>query len=336
MSETGFTEDTAYDVFISSSSKDNTVRDALCQFLEEKGFRCWFAERNILGGLDYAEEIVQALDNAKIFVVICSNHSLHSQWVLKETNLAVKRNKFIIPFKIDNCSLEKSGMELYLNDRHWIEAVPYPNPRALNDLARAIQAILNAKREGTRPTSQEHPQSNLTQRIIEAQTTSEQVSQPDTHDQKEKDQAQAPQSDQPKQFVYNQRIYSKEQVLKIAEFQPWLLTCTIISIALVILEVFFSMVQEDAALGGTMILAYISCVIDDVLLVSLKSAKKESTLFTTILAGAFLIIPCVNSIFLPFIPYEIYCSKKILEAAGLKTDFACVSKLDLAIFEENN
>ena len=333
MSENTSMEDTDYDVFISSSSKDNTVRDALCQFLEEKGFRCWFAERNILGGLDYAEEIVQALDNAKIFVVICSNHSLHSQWVLKETNLAVKRNKFIIPFKIDNCSLEKSGMELYLNDRHWIEAVPYPNPRALNDLARAIQAILNAKREGTRPTSQEHLQSNLTQRIIEAQTTSEQVSQPDMHVQKEKDQAQVPQSDQPKEFVYDYKSYSKKQIIKIASLQPYLLWCTLISITLIILAFVLSSCSENQVLPTlSFIFGYLVSIINVAFFLLLRSAEKGNLIFT-LFVTLFLLCPLGNNLVSLLV---IDRSGRILNAAGLKTTFGCVSKLDLAIFEENN
>jgi hypothetical protein len=144
--------DTRYDVFISYSSRDKNVTDALCHFLEENTIRCWMAPRDILPGQDYAEAIVQAMSKVKIFILVYSNFSLSSQWVKKETNVAVSKEKIIIPFRIENCSFEGTAMELYLNDRHWIDAVPYPY-KAFGDLAVAITSLLKAR---TKPSDGSH------------------------------------------------------------------------------------------------------------------------------------------------------------------------------------
>ena len=135
----------AYDVFISYSTKNKTVADALCKFLEEKKIRCWMAPRNILAGQNYAEAIAQALTKVKIFVLVYSNYSLASQWVQSETNMAVTRRKIIIPFRIKDCSFEETAMEVYLTDRHWIDAFPDPE-KSFDKLADAITSSLPSRR----------------------------------------------------------------------------------------------------------------------------------------------------------------------------------------------
>ena len=150
MSQNDYRKVSAYDVFISYSTKDKNITDAMCHFLEEKKIRCWFAPKDILAGQEYADVIEHAINNVKVFILVCSKDSLQSKWVHRETNLAVSDGKIIIPFKIENCSLEGTGMKLYLNDRHWIDAVPYPN-EAFGDLADAVTSLLGTKPEPDLP-----------------------------------------------------------------------------------------------------------------------------------------------------------------------------------------
>lgn len=51
----------AHDVFISHSSKDKQVADAMCNKLESSGIRCWIAPRDILPGMDWTESLVKAI-----------------------------------------------------------------------------------------------------------------------------------------------------------------------------------------------------------------------------------------------------------------------------------
>ena len=144
MSSSVVAEDSVYDVFISYSSKDKHVVDALCHYLEEKQIRCWYAPRNILAGQHYADAIVNAIQNVKIFVVVCSKNSLGSKYVSKETTVAEDSEKIIIPFKIEDCSIVGTGLQLHLSDKQWIDAFPEPN-EAFEELTETINALL--KRE---------------------------------------------------------------------------------------------------------------------------------------------------------------------------------------------
>ena len=54
-------EAVAHDVFISYSSQDKPVADAVCAGLEAAKIRCWIAPRDVRPGMDYASEIIEAI-----------------------------------------------------------------------------------------------------------------------------------------------------------------------------------------------------------------------------------------------------------------------------------
>lgn len=115
-----------HDVFISYSSKDKAVADALVHFLEESKIRCWIAPRDIPPGSDYAEVIEGAILGAPIFLLVFSADSQESSWCRKEVSLALADGKVVVPIKIEDVSLS-GAMRLYLIDRHWIDAFPEPS-----------------------------------------------------------------------------------------------------------------------------------------------------------------------------------------------------------------
>ena len=113
------------DVFISYSSRDRAVANALVHYLENVQVRCWIAPRDIAPGADYAEVIDEAIDGAMVFVLLFSKRSQLSVWCKKETNLAVSRGKVILPIRLEDITPE-GAMCLYLSDKHWIDAMPNP------------------------------------------------------------------------------------------------------------------------------------------------------------------------------------------------------------------
>jgi len=74
----------AHDVFISHSSKDKTVADAVCGTLEKQGVRCWIAPRDVPPGQSWAAAIVEGISNSKVFVLVFSDRSNQSKQVVKE------------------------------------------------------------------------------------------------------------------------------------------------------------------------------------------------------------------------------------------------------------
>ena len=115
-----------HDVFISYSSRDKAIADALVHFLEESKIRCWIAPRDIPPGSDYAEVIDGAILGASIFLLVFSADSQESSWCRKEVSLALADGKTIVPIKIEDIGLT-GAMRLYLIDRHWIDAYPDPS-----------------------------------------------------------------------------------------------------------------------------------------------------------------------------------------------------------------
>ena len=63
------------DVFLSHSKDDRTVANAAVAMLEGRGIRCWIAPRDITPGLDWSAEIIDAIEHARVMVLIYSAKS---------------------------------------------------------------------------------------------------------------------------------------------------------------------------------------------------------------------------------------------------------------------
>lgn len=111
----------AHDIFLSYSSKDKVIADALAAALEGDGLRCWVAPRDIAPGADWGDSITKAIDTCRVVILIFSSNSNHSDRVLDEIYYAISEQKTILPFRIEN--LDPSGaMRLHLSSRHWLDA----------------------------------------------------------------------------------------------------------------------------------------------------------------------------------------------------------------------
>ena len=58
----------AHDVFISYSSRDKAVADAVCATLEGRKIRCWIAPRDIPPGQAWPSALTKAVSESKVFV----------------------------------------------------------------------------------------------------------------------------------------------------------------------------------------------------------------------------------------------------------------------------
>jgi hypothetical protein len=131
----------SHKVFISYSTKDADVANAVCKALEAEGVPCWIAPRDILPGEEYADAIIEALNNCQLFLVILSEESNSSPQVRREVERAVSKNLSILTFRIDNTILSKA-MEYYLSNRHWLDASQTAFSKQLRSLSAAVQKLL--------------------------------------------------------------------------------------------------------------------------------------------------------------------------------------------------
>jgi phosphate/phosphite/phosphonate ABC transporter binding protein len=127
----------AHDVFVSYSSKDKAVADAIVASMENKSIRCWVAPRDIKPGKDWGNAIADAIAESKVFLLVFSNHSNQSQRVLDELNLAISEEIVVLPFRIEK--LEPSGaMRLHLSTRHWLDAYEPSWKKHIDELVETV------------------------------------------------------------------------------------------------------------------------------------------------------------------------------------------------------
>ncbi len=132
----------AHDVFISYSSKDKAVADAVCATLEARGLRCWLAPRDILPGKDWGESIIDAIDNCRAMVLVFSETANKSRQIMREVNHAVEKGATIVPLRIQDVMPTKA-MEYYLDVTHWLDALTPPVEDHLQGLADKLELLLN-------------------------------------------------------------------------------------------------------------------------------------------------------------------------------------------------
>lgn len=129
-------------VFISYSSKDKDVGDAACAILEQRGFRCWIAPRDILPGMEWGEAIMNGLTPCQVFVLIFSSNANESPQVRREIERAVHHGLLIIPFRIEDV-LPHRAMEYFMSVPHWLDAMTPPLEAHLDKLAEVVGRLLN-------------------------------------------------------------------------------------------------------------------------------------------------------------------------------------------------
>ncbi|MEJ2412085.1 MAG: ABC transporter substrate-binding protein, partial [Anaerolineales bacterium] len=111
----------SFDVFVSYSSKDKSIADAVVAAVEGEGIRCWYAPRDIAPGADWADSITKAIQETSMMVLVFSEKANRSQRVIDEINFAIDQGKTIIPFRIE--PLNPTGaLSLHLSSRHWLDA----------------------------------------------------------------------------------------------------------------------------------------------------------------------------------------------------------------------
>lgn len=132
----------AHDIFISYSSKDKPVADAICATLEKRQVRCWIAPRDILPGTDYSAAIVGAIQDCRAIILVFSTNANNSKHIRLEVEQGVRNGKFILPFRIEDVPPIKS-LDYFLSDKHWLDALTPPLEAHISKLADSVFRLLD-------------------------------------------------------------------------------------------------------------------------------------------------------------------------------------------------
>jgi TIR domain-containing protein len=109
-------------IYVSYAARDRTEATAIVEVLENKGIRCWHADR-ISGFPSFADDrLAGIIGHAQAMVLLFSDWANKSPWIEKEVAVAVKKKLPIIILTLDD-DLELNPMlKVLLNRAHWIRA----------------------------------------------------------------------------------------------------------------------------------------------------------------------------------------------------------------------
>jgi hypothetical protein len=104
-----------YSCFISYSSKDQEFADRLYADLQIKGVRCWFAPEDLKIGEKFRVRIDESIRLYDKLLLVLSENSVSSQWVEKEVETALEKEReqgkvVLFPVRLDDSVTEiKTG-----------------------------------------------------------------------------------------------------------------------------------------------------------------------------------------------------------------------------------
>ena len=131
-------------VFISHSSKDKEIADAIRQHIEAAGVPCWIAPRDIEPGTDWTEGIMRGIAASRIFVLVFSGHANDSEHVRREVGQAFSLHLPVIPFRTENVA-PRAGLKYFLESVHWLDATNPPVQQHFLTLTERVKALLSGE-----------------------------------------------------------------------------------------------------------------------------------------------------------------------------------------------
>ena len=126
-------------VFISYSRKDSETVDRIVARLHAENFTVWIDREEIHGGDLWREAIVEAVDNAYVFLLMLSPYSVESDNVRKEVDLAEGAGKALLPLLLAQSQLP-ARLRYQLAGIQWIEYYRDPDKK-FNELATVLRGF---------------------------------------------------------------------------------------------------------------------------------------------------------------------------------------------------
>ena len=128
-------------VFISHSSSDKELVEAVVDALERDGISVWVAPRDIPAGSNYGASIVKGIRECSVLLLIFSKDSNKSTAVFREVQKAYEEKKEIIPLRVDDVSIS-DDLGFYLSGLHWLDVAR--NQMGFDNLSKEIKQVLQS------------------------------------------------------------------------------------------------------------------------------------------------------------------------------------------------
>lgn len=112
-------------VFISYSSKDQSLADGLRDELARAGLEPWIATSAITPATNFAQSIAEALDHSAVLVLLLTDHANRSSQIPLELNLALSKRVPVLPVRLSNAA-PAAALEYFLATSQWLDARAAP------------------------------------------------------------------------------------------------------------------------------------------------------------------------------------------------------------------
>ncbi len=145
-----------FDIFVSYSSQEKSIADAVVAAHEGAGIRCWYAPRDIAPGADWADSITKAIHDCTIMVLVFSKNANRSQRVIDEVNYAISQEKALLPFRIESHN-PTGALSLHLSSRHWLDAYDPGWEAHIERLVKSVRLNLEGATETIQISGEEAP-----------------------------------------------------------------------------------------------------------------------------------------------------------------------------------
>jgi hypothetical protein len=136
----------------------------MCATLESEGIRCWIAPRDVMPGMEWGRSIIEAIEQARIMVLLFTANANASPQIRREVERAVNHDVVILPFRVENILPDKS-LEYFIGNVHWLDALTPPLEKHIERLVGTVQVLLTQVRPKEpqlapqpRPHSQQEPE----------------------------------------------------------------------------------------------------------------------------------------------------------------------------------
>jgi hypothetical protein len=133
-------------VFVSYAQNDVSAAAEISTFLEQAAIPCWMAARSIPPGVQWADAIVDAMEECQVLLALLSPSSNASENVARELALAADNRVRAIPVRLEDC-LPTKGMKFFLGNRQYLDAHPSPLAEYRHAIVEAVRGLLGAVAE---------------------------------------------------------------------------------------------------------------------------------------------------------------------------------------------
>lgn len=140
----------AHEVFICYSNSDLPRAKVICQHLENQGIRCWIATRDLRGRTMWAEQVLGAIRESSVVLLLLSPESSNSVGIAHDVIYAAKHEIRIVPVTLDPVQLS-GPLEYVTAPLHRLDLTGKRFEENLASVVKAVRPPVHAKMSDAGP-----------------------------------------------------------------------------------------------------------------------------------------------------------------------------------------